>query len=556
MRTRRLIKKSFRRLARELHPDVNAHDPEAEEKFKEAAEAYEVLSDEQRRQTYDAYGHDGLKSGGFAPNFEGFGSISDLFSAFFGQGGGFDAAFGGTRTRGGAVQGGDVALAVQITLADAARGTSVEATYDATAQCETCHGNGAEPGTPIVTCDRCRGAGQIQAVQRTRFGQMVRTALCDKCGGDGRIAEQPCHTCDGRGMIAAQRRVKVDIPAGIEDGQRLRITGRGHAGERGGPAGDLYVVVRVKEDERFIRDREDLVTVVDVAAPLAALGTKIMVPTLDGDVPLEVPAGTQPGAQIVMNGRGMPPLGRGRTGDLRVVVNVVIPRRLNRKQRELLEQFAASPGRGQPARGRGHAGEAQARPRGLIEPGSVIRLGIRVRAADAEIAFARLEPVLAAGAEEREVDGAIEFAVYGDALPSEAELRALGGDVLLGVTRSPVEEGWERAWHDHLERVVVGSVAVRPPWIAGRDDDLVIEPGLSFGAAAHPTTRLCLALLQELPRTALADWGCGSGVLAIAAARLGFAPVVGGRARPGGGLGRARRTRGPTASRSRCASAT
>ncbi len=148
--------------------------------------------------------------------------------------------------RGGAVQGGDVALAVQISLGEAARGTSVEASYDATALCETCHGNGAEPGTPIVTCDKCRGAGQIQAVQRTRFGQMVRTALCDKCGGDGRIAEQPCHTCDGRGMIASQRRVKVDIPAGIEDGQRLRVTGRGHAGERGGPAGDLYVVVRVQ----------------------------------------------------------------------------------------------------------------------------------------------------------------------------------------------------------------------------------------------------------------------------------------------------------------------
>src|SRR5919109_282818 len=184
------IKKSFRRLARELHPDVNAHDPEAEEKFKEAAEAYEVLSDPERRRTYDAYGHDGLKTGGFAPNFEGFGSISDLFSAFFGQGG-FDAAFGGTRMRGGAVQG----------------------------------GNGAEPGTPIVTCPKCRGAGQIQAVQRTRFGQMVRTALCDQCGGDGRVAEQPCHTCDGRGMVASKRKVKVDIPAGIEDGQRLRVTG-------------------------------------------------------------------------------------------------------------------------------------------------------------------------------------------------------------------------------------------------------------------------------------------------------------------------------------------
>jgi molecular chaperone DnaJ len=335
------IKKAFRKRARELHPDVNAHDPDAEEKFKEVAEAYEVLSDPSRRQTYDAYGHEGLKSGGFAPDFEGFGSISDLFNAFFGAGGGFDAAFGGTRVRGGAVQGGDVALAVSISLAEAARGTSVEVSYDATGPCETCRGNGAEPGTPIVTCDRCHGAGQIQNIQRTRFGQMVRTALCDKCGGDGRMAQSPCGTCGGRGMVASQRRVKVDVPAGIDDGQRLRITGRGHAGERGGPPGDLYVVVRVQEDERFIRDREDLVTVVDVPAPLAALGTTITVPTLDGDVPLEVPAGTQPGETIVMHGRGLPPLGgRGRTGDLRVVVNVVIPRRLSRKQRELLEELA------------------------------------------------------------------------------------------------------------------------------------------------------------------------------------------------------------------------
>jgi len=333
------IKKSFRRLARELHPDVNAHDPEAEEKFKEAAEAYEVLSDTDRRQTYDAYGHEGLKGGGYSPNFQDFGSISDLFSAFFGSGG-FDAAFGGTRMRGGAVQGGDVALAVQITLLQAAQGAEVDVSYDATALCETCHGNGAEPGTPIVTCDKCKGAGQIQAVQRTRFGQMVRTALCDKCGGDGRIAEQPCHTCEGHGMVARERRVKVDIPAGIADGQRMRVTGRGHAGERGGPPGDLYVVVRVKEDERFLRDREDLITVVDVAAPFAALGTTIQVPTLDGEVPLEVPAGTQPGETIVMSGRGMPPVGRGRTGDLKVVVNVVIPRRLSRKQKDLLEQFS------------------------------------------------------------------------------------------------------------------------------------------------------------------------------------------------------------------------
>jgi len=335
------IKKAFRRLARELHPDTNKDDPRAEEKFKEAAEAYEVLSDADRRRQYDAYGHEGLRSGGYAPNFEGFGSVSDLFSAFFGSGG-FDTAFGTGRRRGGAMQGGDVVVAVAIDLAQAARGERVEVEHEVDVRCDHCHGNGAEPGTPIVTCARCHGSGQLQTVARTAFGQMVRTAVCDVCGGDGRIPEEPCSVCDGVGKVIEERTLAVDIPAGIADGQRIRLSGRGHAGDRGGPNGDLYVVVRVTEDERFVRDQEDLHTVIDVPAPLAALGTTVQVPSLDGDLPVEIPAGTQPGETITLRSRGLPPLGRGRTGDLHVHVNVVIPRKLSREQRDLLERLADS----------------------------------------------------------------------------------------------------------------------------------------------------------------------------------------------------------------------
>ncbi len=216
----------------------------------------------------------------------------------------------------------------------------MEVRYQAEALCEHCRGNGAEPGTPIVTCPRCQGSGQLQTVARTRFGQLVRTGICDVCNGDGRIPEQACSACGGAGRRVDDRQLRIDVPAGIADGQRIRVSGRGHAGARGGPPGDLYVVVRVREDQRFLRDGEDLVTVIDVPAPLAALGTTVDVPTLDGDVALQIPAGTQPGETLVLRGRGLPPLQRGRTGDLRVVVNVAIPRRLTRQQRDLLERLA------------------------------------------------------------------------------------------------------------------------------------------------------------------------------------------------------------------------
>ncbi len=337
------IKKAFRRLARELHPDVNKHDPDAEDKFKEAAEAYEVLSDSERRATYDRYGREGLRSGGYAPNFEGF-DVSDLFQAFFGGGGLGDLfGMGGAARASGPIQGGDVAVAAEIDLAEAARGAAVEVSYEAVATCEHCHGNGAEPGTPIETCARCQGSGQLRAVSRTPFGQVMRTTVCDVCHGDGRVAREPCKVCRGRGRKVERPKVKVDVPAGIADGQRIRVAGRGHAGERGGPPGDLYVLVRVREDPRFVRDGDDLITAVDVSAPLAALGTTVEVPTvLDEEVEVEVPAGTQPHETLIVRGAGMPSLRGRRKGDLRVVVNVVVPRHLNHKQRKLVEELAES----------------------------------------------------------------------------------------------------------------------------------------------------------------------------------------------------------------------
>ncbi|HUH80658.1 MAG TPA: molecular chaperone DnaJ [Solirubrobacteraceae bacterium] len=324
------IKKAFRQLARELHPDVNAHDPDAEAKFKEAAEAYEILSDGERRATYDRYGHEGLRSGGYVPNFDTFGSIGDLFNAFFG------AAAGG---RPGPAQGGDVAVAIEIDLIDAAHGVQAPVRYEVVERCERCHGNAAEPGTPIRTCERCGGSGQLQAVTRTPFGQMMRTMLCDACEGQGSVPEQPCKSCRGRGRKATTRELQVDVPAGISDGQRIRLGGRGHAGEAGAPAGDLHVLVRVRADERFVRDGDDLITALDVPAPLAALGGTLEVPALEGEIEVELPPGTQPGEVLTIRGAGMPGLRRGRHGNLRVVVNVVVPRRLNAEQQELMERL-------------------------------------------------------------------------------------------------------------------------------------------------------------------------------------------------------------------------
>ena len=333
------IKKSFRKLARELHPDVNAHDPQAEDKFKEAAEAYEILSNPERREIYDRHGHEGLRSGGMGPNFEGFGSISDLFEAFFGAG--FGGGFGGHG--GGPAQGDDAILAIEIDLREAAKGIRVPITFEAVDVCARCSGEGAEPGTAVRSCERCGGSGVLQVVARSPFGQVMRNAACDACRGEGRIPEQPCGACDGRGRVVGARNLEVDVPAGIADGQRIRLAGSGHAGEHGGAPGDLYVQVHVRPDEHLIRDGDDLVTVLDVPAPLAALGADLPVTALAGPLDVHVPTGTQPGEMVVVKGEGMPHLRRPeRRGDLRVFVNVLIPRRLTPEQRELLGTLAES----------------------------------------------------------------------------------------------------------------------------------------------------------------------------------------------------------------------
>jgi molecular chaperone DnaJ len=332
------VKSAFRRLARELHPDVNAHDPEAEEKFKEAAEAYEVLSDRERRRTYDTFGHEGLRTGGFTPG-ETFASFQDVFEAMFGGdpfGGGF--GFG----RRGPASGGDVAAAIEIDLEQVVDGTRREVTFDVVGVCEHCKGNGAEPGTPIRTCDRCDGSGQLRQVTRSVFGQVMRAVPCDRCGGDGRVPETPCDECGGSGRITAARTWEVDVPAGIEDGQRIRIAGAGHAGESGGRQGDLYVEVRVAPDERFARQGTELVRKVEVPVTTALLGGEVPVPTLDGTEAVQIAAGTQHGDVATLRGQGLPPLqGRGR-GDLHVVFELVVPRDLTGEQREAARRLAES----------------------------------------------------------------------------------------------------------------------------------------------------------------------------------------------------------------------
>ncbi|HEX7255737.1 MAG TPA: molecular chaperone DnaJ [Gaiellaceae bacterium] len=330
------IKKAFRGLARQVHPDVSEA-PDAEERFKEVVEAYEVLSNSETRQLYDRYGHTGLRSGGFNPTQFDFGNLADIFSAFFG-----DDLFASTaRSRG---RGSDIAAEVEIELADAARGVTRNVPFRVAVPCSRCSGQGVEPGTDVTTCPTCHGFGRIQHVSRSAFGEFIRTQGCPQCGGRGQLVEHRCEQCDGAGQVLQERRLEVEIPPGIHDGQRIRLSGEGHTGLAGGRAGDVYVRVRVRPDSRFVREGDDVFSQVDLTMTQAALGSRVSVPTLDGEEELEFASGTQPGEVRVLRGRGMPVLqGFGR-GDHRVLVNVVIPHRLTDDQRGLLERFDRSTG--------------------------------------------------------------------------------------------------------------------------------------------------------------------------------------------------------------------
>ena len=338
------IKKAYRKLTKENHPDLHPGDKACEERFKEANEAYEILSDEEKRKKYDQFGHAafdpnaGYGAGGFG-DFGGFGGFGDIFSDIFG-------GFGGaTRANPNAPRKGESLRAtVNISFEEAAFGCKKEVTVGRVEPCADCKGTGCAPGTTPEICPDCKGTGQVTVSQRTPFGMMQSSSPCSKCRGTGKIIHQPCKTCRGMGSVRRQHKIEVNIPAGIDDGQTISKPGGGNAGVNGGPAGDLLVSVIVRPHARFERDGTSVLLEQEISYAQAALGAEVEVPTLDGKVKLTIPEGTQPGAVFRLRGRGIPYLRGSGRGDQFVSVTVKVPKNLTGSQKELLRQFAASMG--------------------------------------------------------------------------------------------------------------------------------------------------------------------------------------------------------------------
>lgn len=337
------LKKAYRNMAKKFHPDVNQNDKSAEAKFKEVNEAYEVLSDEGKRSRYDQYGHAGTDpngfgggAGGFSSDFD-FGGIGDIFETFFGGSG-----FGGGRTRSkrGPQKGADLKYAVEISFEEAAFGIEREISISRMEVCSKCTGSGAKPGTQANTCKHCNGTGQVQVKQNTPFGQFVNAKTCDVCRGEGKIITEPCLACNGKGKLRNNVKIKIDIPAGIDDGQTISLRGEGDPGSKGGPSGDLFLSVRVKQHALFKRQGTDVVCDVPITFAQATLGAEIEVPTLDGRVKYTVPEGTQTGSVFRLKGKGIPFLQRNGRGDQYVKVNIEVPKKLNDRQKALLREFS------------------------------------------------------------------------------------------------------------------------------------------------------------------------------------------------------------------------
>ncbi len=333
------LKKAFRKEAKKYHPDLHPGDKEAEAKFKEINEAYEVLSNPEKRQKYDQFGHAGVDSnygagGGYGGS--GFGDFGDIFSDIFGGGFGFGGSGG---RRNGPRRGNDVRQVVTISFEEAAFGCKKKINITKQEDCPTCKGTGAKPGTSAETCSHCHGTGQIQTQQRTILGYMTNVTTCPHCQGSGKIIKDPCRDCRGTGKVRKTRTVEIDIPAGIDDGQTMQLSGQGEAGERGGPSGDLLITVRVRPHQMFERSGNDVYLNMPVTFVQAALGATLTVPTLDGVVEYDIPEGTQSGTRFRLRGKGIPFIRGKNRGDQYVTVEVEVPKNLSQRQKEILREF-------------------------------------------------------------------------------------------------------------------------------------------------------------------------------------------------------------------------
>jgi len=342
------LKKAYRKVAKKYHPDMNPGDKEAEEKFKEAQEAYDVLSNSEKRQRYDQFGHAGVDpsaGGGYNPYGAGFGGagfdMGDIFESFFG--GGFGGG-GSTRRRNAPQKGRDLRYQIELDFLDAVFGISREINITRSERCETCGGSGAKKGTSPVTCSTCGGSGTVRVQQNTGFMSFATTRPCTACNGTGKIIKEPCADCRGSGSVRKSRKINVKIPAGIDDGQTISLRGEGENGVNGGPNGDLYITVRVKAHPIFERHDNDILCEVPITFTQAALGATIKVPTVDGEETLDIPEGTATGAVFTLKGKGVPQINRRGRGNAYIKVTVDVPRGLNSKQKDLLRQFAESLG--------------------------------------------------------------------------------------------------------------------------------------------------------------------------------------------------------------------